>query len=110
MITMNNRSLTALSKANMKPSKLVNITGNAIEEAKLTQRLDEMGGKPSESIFIRKIKEVVNIPPIYDEDIIGFVYNGVNAQIEYYYENSKVKLSFSCVYLFDFCNFDYINK
>lgn len=62
MITMNNRSLTALSKANMKPSKLINITGDAIEEAKLTQRLSEMGGKPSKSIFVRKIKEVVNIP------------------------------------------------
>lgn len=59
---MNNRSLTALSKANMKPSKLVNITGNVVEEAKLTQRLEEMGGVPSDSIFIRKIKEVVNLP------------------------------------------------
>lgn len=59
---MNNRSLTALSKAKMKPTKLINITGNAIEEAKLTQRLSEMGGRPSESIFIRKMKEVVYIP------------------------------------------------
>lgn len=51
----------------------------------------------------------LNIPPIYEEDIIGFVYDGVNAQIKYYYEESKVKLSFECVYLFDFCDFDYIN-
>ena len=29
MITMNNRSLTALSKANMKPTVLIDITGDA---------------------------------------------------------------------------------
>ncbi|MBQ3513204.1 MAG: hypothetical protein IJA32_05310, partial [Lachnospiraceae bacterium] len=62
MITMNNRSLTALSKANMKPTVLIDITGDAANEAKLTQRLSEMGGQPSESILIRKIEEIVHIP------------------------------------------------
>ena len=62
MITMNNRSLTALSKANMKPTILIDITGNAVNEAKLTQRLSEMGGQPSEKILIRKVGEIVHIP------------------------------------------------
>lgn len=62
MITMNNRSLTALSKANMKPTVLIDITGNTINEAKLTQRLAEMGGQPSESILVRKLGEIIYIP------------------------------------------------
>ena len=62
MITINNRSLTALSKAELKPSKLIDVTGNVLEETRLTQRLNEMGGVPSESIFVRKIKEIVHIP------------------------------------------------
>lgn len=62
MITMNNRSLTALSKANMKPTILIDITGDVANEAKLTQRLSEMGGQPSESILIRKIGEIVHLP------------------------------------------------
>ena len=62
MITMNNRSLTALSKANMKPTVLIDITGDAVNEAKLTQRLSEMGGQPSENIIIRKLGEIVHIP------------------------------------------------
>lgn len=62
MVTMNNRSLTALSKANMKPTVLFDITGDAVNEAKLTQRLSEMGGQSSESIFIRKTGEIVHIP------------------------------------------------
>lgn len=62
MITMNNRSLTALSKANMKPTVLVDITGDAISEEKLTKRLFEMGNQPSETILIRKVGEIVNVP------------------------------------------------
>ncbi len=62
MITMNNRSLTALSKANMKPTVLIDVTGDMANELKLTQRLAEMGGQPSESIIIRKIGEIVQIP------------------------------------------------
>lgn len=62
MITMNNRSLTALSKANMKPTVLHDITSDVENEEKLTQRLSEMGGQPSESILIRKIGEIVHIP------------------------------------------------
>lgn len=60
-VTMNNRSLTALSLANMKPSVLVDVSDDSIELNKLLQRLKEMGGQPSESIFIRKLKEIVHI-------------------------------------------------
>ena len=62
MITMNNRSLTALSKANMKQTVLIDITGDVANDAILTQRLSEMGGQPSESILIRKIGEIVHLP------------------------------------------------
>lgn len=51
----------------------------------------------------------LNIPLIYEEDIIDFVYDGLNAQIKYYFEGLKIKLNFECVYLFNFCDFDYIN-
>lgn len=51
----------------------------------------------------------MKILPIYEEDIIGFVYDGFRAQIKYCYENKKIKLSFECVYLFDFCDFEYID-
>lgn len=60
-VTMNNRSLTVLSLANMKPSVLVDVSDDSIELNKLLQRLKEMGGQPSESIFIRKLKEIVHI-------------------------------------------------
>lgn len=59
---MNNRSLTALCIANMTPTILIDVTNNPAEEAKLTQRLNEMGGQPSTSILIRKIGEIVHIP------------------------------------------------
>lgn len=51
----------------------------------------------------------INIPPIYEEDIICFIYDGFTVQIKYYYEESIIKLIFNCVYLFDFCDFDYLN-
>ena len=61
-VTMNNRSLTALSQAGLKPSIMIDKTGNAFLEKQLTERLNTMGGSPSTSIFIRTIKETVFIP------------------------------------------------
>ena len=46
----------------MKPTVLIDITGDVANEAKLTQRLSEMGGQPSESILISKIGEIVHLP------------------------------------------------
>lgn len=60
-IALNNRSLAALSIANTKPTVLINTTGNAVNEAKVTTRLSEMGGVPSESISIRNTGQTVNI-------------------------------------------------
>lgn len=51
----------------------------------------------------------VKILPIYEEDIIGFVFDGFSAQFKYYHENSKIELRFDGTYLFDFCEFEYIN-
>ncbi|WP_430885885.1 hypothetical protein [Fusibacter sp. JL216-2] len=61
-ITLNNRSLTALSQAGLKPTVLIDKTGNAFLEKHLTERLLEMGGSPSSSMFIRTIKETVDLP------------------------------------------------
>ena len=62
MITLNNRSLTALSKAGMQPTQLINKTGNAFLEKQLTERLAEMGGQPSTTMYIRKLGEIISIP------------------------------------------------
>lgn len=51
----------------------------------------------------------INIPQIYEENIIAFIYDGVNVHIKYYYENMIVNLNFNYVYSFDFCDFDYFN-
>ena len=61
-VTLNNRSLTALSQAGLKPTVLIDKTGNAFLEKQLTERLLEMGGSPSSSMFIRTIKETVDLP------------------------------------------------
>jgi RHS repeat-associated protein len=60
-VAVNNRSLAALSKAGMKPTKLENKTGklptdpsHPDTEEKVLERLREMGGRPSESIPIRQ--------------------------------------------------------
>lgn len=45
----------------MKPNVTKDITGNVKAEKTLTNRLDEMDGQPSESIFVRGIKEIVQI-------------------------------------------------
>ena len=42
--TLNNRSLMALRMAGLEPTVINNVTGNAIFEAQLTERLAEMGG------------------------------------------------------------------
>ena len=60
-IALNNRSLAALSIANTKPTVLINTTGNVVNEAKVTTRLGEMGGVPSESISVRNTGQTVNI-------------------------------------------------
>lgn len=51
----------------------------------------------------------INIPPIYEEDIIGFIYNGIKIQFKYNCEDSIIVLEFDGVYLFDFCDFDYLS-
>ncbi|WP_139131978.1 hypothetical protein [Fusibacter sp. 3D3] len=53
-ITLNNRSLTALTLAGLKPTNLIDRTGNVYLEKQLTERLAEMGGIPGESMQIRK--------------------------------------------------------
>ena len=50
----------------------------------------------------------VSIPSIYEEDIIGFFYDGVKVQIKYNYKETIINLNFNYVYHFDFCEFDYI--
>ena len=49
----------------------------------------------------------INILPIYEENIIGFVYDGVNAQFKYRSERKTINLNFSFVLFFDFCDFEY---
>ncbi len=62
MITLNNRSLTALSKAGMQPTQLIDKSGNVFLEKQLTERLAEMEGQPSTTMYIRKLGEIVSIP------------------------------------------------
>jgi hypothetical protein len=57
-VTLNNRSLTVLYKAGMRPTNLIDRTGNlpahgtdSVEE--VLQRLDAMGGKPSTEMLVR---------------------------------------------------------
>lgn len=51
----------------------------------------------------------IKIPPIYEENIIEFVFSGFKISIKYYFENSIITLAFYSVYQFDFCDFDYIS-
>ena len=46
----------------MQPTQLINKTGNAFLEKQLTERLAEMGGQPSTTMYIRKLGEIVSIP------------------------------------------------
>lgn len=52
----------------------------------------------------------VEIPPIYEEDIIEFVQREENATFKYFNEDKIVKITFFCVYAFDFVEFEYINE
>ena len=73
-VVVNNRSLTALSKAGMKPTNTIDMTGKLPEAGpdslpSVLGRLDEMGGKPSASIPIREnsdwnspASEIVRLP------------------------------------------------
>jgi hypothetical protein len=60
-ITVNNRSLAALSKADMFPTVTKNVSSNTKIVAIVTERVAEMGGSPKTTIIIRGIKEVVKI-------------------------------------------------
>lgn len=51
----------------------------------------------------------IEIPPIYEEDIIEFVFSGSKIRIKYCFENAIINLVFYSVYQFDFCEFDYIS-
>jgi len=45
LYTLNNRSLMALRKAGMEPTRIVNVTGDKFFECQLTERLAEIGGE-----------------------------------------------------------------
>ncbi len=52
----------------------------------------------------------IEIPPIYEEDIIEFVQRKGDVVFKYY-DNGKIfEIVFICVYAFDFVEFDYINE
>lgn len=73
---VNNRSLTTLSKAGKKPTVMEDMTGRLSRDPadpdsldNVLKRLDEMGGKPSDSMPVRKtssrdseIREIVKLP------------------------------------------------
>ncbi len=52
-VAVNNRSLTALRRANMEPTLMVDVTNNKKVFQDVLNRLDEMGGFPSDTIRIR---------------------------------------------------------
>jgi filamentous hemagglutinin len=52
-IAINNRSLLALTRAGVDPTVTVDVTGDPFAEARITNRLNEMGGAPSETIRVR---------------------------------------------------------
>lgn len=51
----------------------------------------------------------IDIPTIYEEDIIGVVHQNGNLIFEYASENI-VRIIFQYVYKYDFVEFDYINE
>jgi len=73
-VVVNNRSLTTLSKAGLKPTKMSDMTGKLPKDGpdcleSVLMRLEEMDGKPSSSIPIRAgdgwnapTREIVNLP------------------------------------------------
>ena len=52
----------------------------------------------------------IEIPPIYEEDIIEFVQRKGDAIFKYYDDGRIVEIIFNCVYEFDFVEFDYIDE
>lgn len=52
-IAINNRSLLALRRAGLDPTVTVDVSGDAFAEARITNRLAEMGGQPSDTIRVR---------------------------------------------------------
>lgn len=51
----------------------------------------------------------IEIPPIYEEDIIEFAQRKGNVVLKYYDNDNIFEIVFNCVYAFDFVEFDYIN-
>lgn len=52
----------------------------------------------------------IEIPLIYEEDIIEFVQRKGDVIFKYYNEGKIFEILFNCVYIFDFVEFDYINE
>lgn len=52
-IAINNRSLLALRRAGLDPAVTIDVTGDPFAEARITKRLAEMGGAPSDTIRVR---------------------------------------------------------
>lgn len=53
LVAVNNRSLTALKRAGMQPTNIIDLSSNAGVVQKVRGRLDAMGGVPSQTIRIR---------------------------------------------------------
>lgn len=52
----------------------------------------------------------VEIPLIYEEDIVEFAQRNGNVVFKYIENNNVCEIVFNCVYAFDFVEFDYINE
>lgn len=52
----------------------------------------------------------IEIPPIYEEDIIEFAQRKGDVVFKYYYDDNIFEIEFNCVYVFDFVEFDYISE
>lgn len=52
-IAVNNRSLTALRRAGLQPTRTIDVTGDIVKVKRVENRLLEMGGLPSDVIRIR---------------------------------------------------------
>jgi hypothetical protein len=53
VIAVNNRSLAALRRAGLEPTVTIDVTSDATIFQRVVNRLDEMGGQPSDVIRIR---------------------------------------------------------
>jgi len=52
----------------------------------------------------------IEVPPIYEEDIIEFAQRNGNVIFKYYDNGRIIEIVFNCAYEFDFIEFDYINE